>query len=91
MKFATFDYTDLKGKNTSREVLLLSSPSNKYNAIDLGDLSEEDQAQFCGEMMLLHEDYIKKVEKLKESYDLKHNFRSFLESGVRNLKLDEEL
>ena len=89
MKFAKFIYTDVKNKVSNREVLLISEPSNKYNAIDLGELCEEDQAQFCGEMLLLHEDYIKKVEKLKESFDLKYKFRQFLADKVSNLETEE--
>lgn len=88
MKLAKFDYTDLKGKTKARDVLVVSMPSNKLNAIDLAELSEEDKALFAVAYSKLMEEHVAKIEALKAEFDLKHSFRQFLESGITNLEVE---
>jgi hypothetical protein len=87
MKFATFSYKDLKGKETFRKLLVLESPTNKFNGIDVSEESDEDIAMFAVEYDFLHSEFLGKVEALKAQYDLKHNFRQFLESGVSDMEV----
>lgn len=89
MKIAEFDYVDLKGKESHRVVFLTGAPSNKYSGIDLTKVEEEDAGLFINEYQTLQENFQKEVELLKEKYDVKHNFRQFLEQSVSNLVIDE--
>lgn len=88
MKLAKFEYTDTKGKTTQREVFVLGMPTNKLNGIDVTELSVEDQALFAFEYDMLVEEFHKKVDALKARFDVKHNFRQFLETGIKALEID---
>lgn len=88
MKLAKFEYTDTKGKTTQREVFVLGMPTNKLNGIDVSELSQEEQAVFSFEYDVLVEEFHKKVDELKARFDVKHNFRQFLETGIKNLEIE---
>lgn len=88
MKLAKFEYTDLKGKVTNREVCVVSMPSNKLSGIDVTELSEEEQAMFSAEYDLLVEEFQGKLTALKEQYGVNHNFRQFLEAGIKFLDME---
>lgn len=77
MKFVKFEYQDLKGKVTHREALVVQEPSDKVSTIDVTGLSDEDVAGFACQYDFLKEVFLKEVEALKSTYDLKHNFRTF--------------
>jgi hypothetical protein len=85
MKLATFGYTDLKGKKSNRVILVSSMPSNKLSGIDVTELSDEEVGTFANKYDSLHDEFIAKVQELKASYDLKFNYRQFLESGITDL------
>jgi glutaredoxin-related protein len=87
MKFATFHYKDLKGKETDRKVLLMDTPSNKYVGLDVSELDDEDIATFAAEYDYLLDEFMESVANLKEQYDLKYNHRQFLETGVSDLEV----
>lgn len=86
MKLVTFGYTDLKGKNSVRSVVAIGMPTNKLSGIDVGELSEEEVAEFYGKYQAIHEEFIQKAEALKEEFDLKHKYRQFLETGIKDLE-----
>ena len=88
MKLAKFEYTDTKGKTTQREVFVLGMPTNKLNGIDVSELSEEEQAVFAFEYDMLVEQFHKQVDELKARFDVVHNFRQFLETGIKDLEVE---
>jgi len=88
MKLAKFEYTDLKGKQSNRKVLVLSTPTNKLSGIDVSEYDDETVAQFAVEYDKLHDKYISDLEKLQKSMDLKHNYRQFLEQNVTELQTE---
>ena len=88
MKLATFKYTDLKGKESNRKVLLMGTPSNKYSGIDVSEYSDEDIAEFAVKYDKLHDKYIKDLDSLKESLDMVHNYRQFLEISVADMQTE---
>ena len=85
MKLANFKYTDLKGKQSPRKVLVLSTPTNKLSGIDVTEYSDEDIAEFAVEYDKLHDEFLAEVEHLKEYMDMKHNYRQFLETNIAEL------
>lgn len=90
MKFAKFKYTDVKNKETVREAVILAEASDNVLAIDVTHLSNEDQAHFWGEMEMLNDDFKQKLEKLKESFDLKYSVRTFKAARMSD-RVDEEV
>jgi hypothetical protein len=85
MKLANFQYTDLKGKQSPRKVLIISTPTNKLSGIDVTEYTDEDIAEFAVEYDKLHEEFLEGVEHLKIIMDMKHNYRQFLEIGITEL------
>lgn len=88
MKLAKFEYTDTKGKITQREVFVVTMPTNKLSGIDVTELTEEEQAVFAIEYDALVDEFHSKVDALKKQFDITHNFRQFLETGIKNLELE---
>jgi hypothetical protein len=85
MKLANFEYTDLKGKQSHRKVLIISTPTNKLSGIDVTEYSDEDIAEFAVEYDKLHDEFLEEVEHLKEFMDMKHNYRQFLEINIAEM------
>jgi hypothetical protein len=90
MTFANFTYTDAKQKTTQRKVLVVSMPSNKLTGIDVGELDAAEQARFVLEYGRLEDMFRQSVLELQADFDLRHNFRQFLEAKVENLQLTQE-
>lgn len=86
MKTLLFTYTK-KDKSVSDRVLLaMGSPTNKYSGIDLTELDPVVANEFTKAAAELHTKYLKDLQDLQVSFDLKHNYRQFLEEGVSNLE-----
>ena len=85
MKIARFNYTDAKGKNSERVILVLQRPSNKYTGIDLRELTERDQELYREEAMVLLDNYTKAMESLNEEFDVKYRYRQFIDSQMQHI------
>ena len=85
MKLANFEYTDLKGKQSHRKVLVLSTPTNKLSGIDVTEFSDEDIAEFVVAYDRIYDNFLEEVEHLKEFMDMKYNYRQFLEKNITEL------
>jgi len=88
MKFITFDYTDAKGKDTSREVLVTSEPTYLYSGTDLSEMSDEDQAEYVVRRMQLEEEYVAKIKQLDKEFDNNYRFRQFKYENMSNIIVD---
>lgn len=84
MKYTEFTYTDAKGKVTERKVLVIQEPSNKLMGIDVSELSESDRIDFAKGYDEIHQEFLKVVEVLKNNFDVKHNFRQFIDANIAN-------
>ena len=89
MKLATFSYTDTKGKNSSRRLLITGTPSDKMSGIDVTKYNDEAIAEFSAQYDLLHEAFTEQVRKLEETFDMKYNFRQFFESKMTDLEVED--
>lgn len=88
MKLAEFKYIDTKGKDSTRKVLILSTPTNKFSGIDVSKENDETIAEFAVSYEKIHDKYLSELESLKKSMDLEFNFRQFLEQNISDLKTE---
>lgn len=85
MKTITFKYTKKDKSVSERTLLALVTPGDKYAGIDVSELDPVDANNFMTQANELHAEYIAKLAKLQVKFDLEHNFRQFLASGVSEL------
>lgn len=88
MKIATFIYTDSKGKISKREVVITGMPSDKLSGIDISEMVTEDCNDFVAAYSDIQARYISDIENLKAEFDLKHNFRQFLEKNITEMEVE---
>lgn len=82
MKTLTFTYTKADGSISERTLFAMVTPGNKYAGIDMTMMEPNEAAAFAKDAAGIYEEYLEKLEALKEKFDVKHNYRQFLESGV---------
>lgn len=85
MKTLTFTYAKKDGSVSSRTLLAMVTPGDKYAGIDVSELDANEAAEFIALNKVLHTEYLEKLQALQAHYDVKHNYRQFLASGVSNL------
>lgn len=87
MKTITFDYTKKDGSTSERTLLALVTPGgDKYAGIDISELDPKAGAEFVNKYEQLHNEFLEAVKTLQADYDLKHNYRQFLVSGMSNIE-----
>jgi len=86
MKLAKFHYTDLKGKETDRKVLVIHEPTDKLSGIDVTELDDESIGLLAADLNEVYERYLETVEIIKREYDVTHNYRQFLQRSILNLE-----
>lgn len=87
MKTIEFTYTDAKGKESTRTLVVLVAPNSSYEGIDVSAMPNDEFAAFAQEYSTLREKQIKELQELQEKFDLKHNYRKFLTERMDNLKV----
>lgn len=87
MKTLTFTYTKKDGSVSSRTILALVEPTDKFAGIDLSEMDPTEASNFAAYANELHEKYVAALNELQVDYDLKHNYRQFLASGVSDLNV----
>jgi hypothetical protein len=86
MKTITFNYTKKDGSTSERTLLVMVSPGgDKYAGIDVSSIDPDEAAEFTAIVEELHADYLDKLQYLQATYDLKHNYRQFLVSGMTDI------
>jgi len=85
MKTLTFTYTKKDGSVSSRTLLAMVTPGDKYAGIDLSDMDEVEAAEFVAAANLLHQDFLEHMQDLQARFDLKHNYRQFLAGGMSSI------
>lgn len=87
MKTIEFTYTDAKGKESTRTLVVLVSPNSAYEGIDVSAMPNDEFAAFAQEYGALRDKQIKELQELQEKFDLKHNYRKFLTERMDNLRV----
>lgn len=77
MQIKSFTYTKASGEQSFRDVLVLQEPSNMLLAVDISELSQEDQAAYAVYMSKLHDEYTAKIAALNSEYDMFNRVRKF--------------
>lgn len=86
MKTITFNYTKKDGSTSERTLLALVTPGgNMYAGIDLSSLAPELGAEFVNRYESLYNDFLAEVKELQAEFDLKHNYRQFLQDGMSDI------
>lgn len=86
MKTLTFTYTKKDGSVSERTLLAMVVPNDKYYAgVDVSELDPVVANEFVKEADSLHKQYLADLQALQTKFDLKHNFRQFLASGVSDV------
>lgn len=88
MQLMEFTYTKSPTDVSRRVFIPLSVPSNKYFGIDVSDLDVEDQAFVMSEIELIEEEKQTAIAKVMEKYDIRTQFRSFLEEKMSGISYD---
>lgn len=88
MKLADFDYTDLKGKQSHRKILITGTPSNKYSGLDVTECNDEEIALFAVEYEKIHNKFLSELDVLQRNSDMKYKYRQFLEPNINNLSTE---
>jgi len=89
MKIVTFDYTDLKGNSSYRELAVELEPTDKFCGYDIGELDDEQVAHFVNEYDELREVFRQNVFNLANKYELKYKYRTFFEKSMANLIIED--
>ena len=88
MKIAQFQYTDLKGKTSQKQVLVIQEPTDKMSGIDISELSTEAQAIFAAQYAELFDEFKEKVLLLQKSHDLLFRYRNYIPEKMSSLETE---
>ncbi len=86
MKTLTFKYTKKDGSVSERTLLAMVTPGDKYAGIDVSELDPYMAGKFMEEAEQAYNDFLNHINSLQTRYDLEHNYRQFLASGVSQLE-----
>ncbi len=86
MKILSFNYTDVKGKQSHRTLAVSIEPGDKYAGVDISELLASDIADYSEECDNAKADYLYKLETINRNFDLKHNYRQFTASKMTDIE-----
>jgi len=89
MKFLTFNYTDSKGKESSRMVVQLSAPQPNHFCVDVGELEPCDMFSIQEELVQLESTYKEQRDAILAKYDVATMYRYFKPTSMTNLTEEE--
>ncbi len=88
MQTITFTYSKDGDKVSDRVLLVLSKPSDMWKGIDITELFDSDPnkaLKFVEQITELQDKFIEDAKKIQEEFDLKHNYRQFLEHKMSDI------
>lgn len=85
MKTLTFKYTKKDNSVSERTLLAMVVPGDKYAGIDVSELDPYMAGKFMEEAEQAYNEFLDRIDSLQRQYDLNHNYRQFLASGVSEL------
>ena len=77
MKTLSFNYTKADGTSSNRVLVVQVSPNTMYEGIDISSLEPFEMATFEQDMDKAYTNYLNELTRLKDEYDLNHNYRRF--------------
>jgi hypothetical protein len=85
MKLIDFEYQKTDGNTSTRSVAVLREPCTYYEGIDLGELNNDELADFTVEYTNLYDEFLQQQKLLFEKHDLKHRYRRFIPDRMKML------
>jgi len=85
MKFMEFDYTKADGTTKSRELLVLSEPSQVYFGIDVSELNDDEFSILVDSMRKLKNEHDAKTAELMNDFEVRTMLRNFLPKNMTNI------
>jgi hypothetical protein len=85
VKLIDFDYQKADGKVSTRSVAVLKEPCNFYEGLDLGELDNDELADFTVEFTKLYDEFLEQQQAVFNKYDLKFKYRRFIPDRMKML------
>lgn len=85
----TFTYTDSKGKNSERTVVMHVVPTKLYGGTDISELEPLEMALYVEALDKLKTAYALAVDRLQIDLDLKHRYRQFKPEQMTNVTTED--
>jgi outer membrane protein assembly factor BamA len=77
MNILTFKYTKANATASQRVLAVLIKPNTMYEGIDISELEMLEQAMFAEQLDTAYNEYLDKVNMLKQEFDVVNNYRRF--------------
>jgi outer membrane protein assembly factor BamA len=77
MNILTFKYTKANATASQRVLAVLIKPNTMYEGIDISELEMPEQAMFAEQLDTAYNEYLDKVNMLKQEFDVVNNYRRF--------------
>jgi len=77
MNILTFKYTKANATASQRVLAVLIKPNTMYEGIDISELEMPEQAMFAEQLDTAYNEYLNKVNMLKQEFDVVNNYRRF--------------
>ena len=85
MKTLTFKYTDAKGKESSRVLLVSAEPTDLISGTDITVLEPQDQVQYIDEVAAAKAIYLERIKELNQEFDINFSFRQFKPANMKDV------
>ena len=86
MQTLSFDYVDTKGKESHRNLAVISGIGDTAFGIDFTELSDEEAGEFTMQLSELLRKQAEEIDRLAINFDLKHKLRQFKFKQMTNLE-----
>jgi hypothetical protein len=77
VQIISFKYTKADGSISNRVLAVMVKPNTMFEGIDISELEVADQVMFAEDMNSVYNEYLAKLEEIKQNHDVKHNYRRF--------------
>lgn len=83
MKVLNFTYVKQKDLSTSNRTVLVTEDTDKYLlGYDMSNLDPELHEEFAAMATVIKDEFNMKLQMLAKQYDLAHDYRRFLKTGI---------
>ena len=88
MRLANFTYIKSNGSKSDRIVAVVTEPSKFVEGIDLGELSQDEFADFVNEYSQVIDEFKATQQTLIKKFDLQHRYRRFIPEQMLDAEIE---
>lgn len=88
MKVAEFKYTKANGITSERTVLVTQEPTKHLSGIDVTEMDDDMYFEYVNEVQSMITRHKEEMIALGTKFDLKHNFRQFIQENITDMSMD---